>query len=531
MQNIPQFLLHHIEETPNKPYLHSHNESISYSQLYNRIQRTTNGLLEIGIRSEDTVCIMMDNGPEYLDIWMSLSFLGAISVPLNVHLKGEGLQYIIQHSESKVIFVDHDYLPNVLACLEKIPQSFQVIVISNEPVGERIVFPHLKIISYASLLSNNQSYSLSAVDPGSIHSILYTSGTTGRPKGVMLTHASFIESARSFANQMIGVQQDDILYTCLPLFHINAQAHTVLGSISKNATIALSEKFSASKFWDEIRFYQATIFNSLGSMIHILCKQPKKQTDRNHSARITACAATPKEFWRPFEERFGVQIVEGYGLTETTGFCLSNPLNASRPPSIGKPYPFVEAKIVDEQGEELPPNQRGEIIIRSNKQPFLMKGYYKNPIKTQEVLRDGWFYTGDHGHIDEDGYLYFYDRHKQCIRRRGENISSWEIEKIVNQHKKVLDSAAVGVPSDVGEEDVKLYVVPKKDETLTPEEIIRWCEERMAYFMVPRYIEWMEAFPKTATERIQKFKLKELGINNAWDREKMMPKQKEARKS
>jgi carnitine-CoA ligase len=520
--NLAQFLLKKIEKTPDKVYLQFEQQRISYEELYNRMVQTAAGFYELGIRKDDKVCVMLNNCPEYLDVWFGLSFLGAILVPINVHLKGEGLQYILSHSDCKVIVVEKEFIKQIVSCLSFLPKGMKIIikdwdesVIMNED-GTVISAINLKEI----LKSNRQSLPDLNVSHQAINSILYTSGTTGLPKGVMLSHAAYVKSAQAFADRMINARSEDILFTTLPLFHINAQVTTTLGAIHANATIALSKRFSASRFWDEIRYHGATIFNSLGSMIPILCKQPEREDDRNNPARITACAATPKEFWKKFEERFGVKIVEGYGLTETTGFCVSNPLGANRVPSIGKPFPYIETKIVDEKGNRVKTGEIGELLIRPLEANILMDGYYKMPDKTEEVLKDGWFYTGDRVYEDEDGYLYFSDRIKQCIRRRGENISSWEIEKVVNNHPKVLESAAVGVPSEVGEEDVKIYIVLKKGETMTYEEVIDWCEERMAYFMVPRYVQFVDSFPKTPTERIQKFKLKEEGIGDAWDREK-----------
>jgi carnitine-CoA ligase len=520
--NLSQFLVQKIKKTPDKVYLQFEQQKITYSQLYDRASLFAAGMLELGIQRDDKVCLMLNNSPEYLDAWFALSFLGAVAVPLNVHLKGEGLQYILNHSDCKLILVDQEYIPQIMACLPAIQRKIQLVVTGSE--GNQMLEMKEQGVSAAPIAllqsaTRKQSPDLT-LSPSAINSILYTSGTTGLPKGAMLSHGAYVKSGIAFAEHMIGAVSDDILFTTLPLFHINAQAHTTLGAISANATVALSKRFSASRFWDEIRKHQATIFNSLGSMITILCKQPEKENDWENPARLTACAATPKEFWEPFEKRFGLRIVEGYGLTETTGFCISNPFQANRPPSIGRPYDYVETKIVDESGNELPSNEIGEILIRSNEEQVLMNGYYKMPEKTKEVMKDGWFYTGDRGYADKDGYLYFCDRIKQCIRRRGENISSWEIEKVVNQHPKVIESAAVGVPSELGEEDVKLYVILRSAQSMKPEEVLDWCQPRMAYFMVPRYIQFVDVFPKTATERIQKFKLKAEGIGLAWDREK-----------
>jgi crotonobetaine/carnitine-CoA ligase len=520
--NLSQFLMRIIEKTPDKVYLQFEKEKITYLDLYDRIGKTAAGLFEIGVQKDDKVCIMLNNCPEYLDIWFSLSFFGAIAVPLNVHLKGEGLQYILSHSDCKVIVVDQEFLPQIVSCLPSIEREIKLVVIGSRKSIDQEKYVHeISSFGFDELFKTDLTHIPDLViTPSTINSILYTSGTTGLPKGAMLSHAAYVNSGRAFADHMITATSEDILFTTLPLFHINAQVCTVLGGLHANATIALSKGFSASRFWDEIRYNRATIFNSLGSMIPILCKQPEKDDDSENPVRLTACAATPKEFWKPFEDRFGVSIVEGYGLTETTGFCVSNPLNDSRPPSIGKPFSYVETKVVDIQGNEIPKGEIGEIWIRSLKSHTLMEGYYKMADKTEEAMVGGWFHTGDRGYQDEDGYLYFSDRIKQCIRRRGENVSSWEIEKIVNEHRKVLESAAVGVPSEVGEEDVKLYIILKQGETMSPEEILDWCQERMAYFMIPRYVEFASSFPKTATERIQKFKLKEIGVGASWDRDK-----------
>ena len=357
--------------------------------------------------------------------------------------------------------------------------------------------------------------------PEEVAAILYTSGTTGPPKGVMLSHRAYLNSARHFAEEMVQATPDDVLYTALPLFHINAQAHTVLAAIHLNATMAIGERFSASGFWDDVRRHGATLFNSLAAMIPILCKQPASPRDRDHRARLTACAATPRDVWLAFERRFGVRIVEGYGLTETAGFCVANPLEATassrgtrprvgvRVGSIGRPMSWIEARV-----------EEREILLRAREPHLFMEGYYRMPEQTAEAMRGGWFHSGDAGRADADGYLYFVDRIKQSIRRRGENISSWEVEKVVNAHPKVLESAAVGHPSDLGEEDVRIVVVPRPGEAIDPVEIVRWCEERMAYFMVPRYVELRDALPKTATERVEKYRLKQEGLGPAtWDRE------------
>jgi crotonobetaine/carnitine-CoA ligase len=511
--NLWEFLEQRVAQTPEKTLLHYKDVQQSFAEFHQTALKAASALRSLGVRTGDTVCLMLRNSPDYLYAWFALARLGAVNVPLNVHLKGEALAYIMEHAEARVVIVEDDLLPRIQELQAALPGLPRIVIRSTSAVP----VPYLR---WSDLLAEAASSCPGAsVRSESVSAILYTSGTTGPPKGVMLSHQAYLNSARFFAEQMVGATRDDTLYTCLPLFHINAQAHTVLPAIYQNATIALGEAFSASGFWHEIRRYEVTIFNLLAAMIPILCKQSPSPGDRNHHARLTACAATPKDVWRQFEERFGVRIIEGYGLTETTGFCVTNPREAVRIGSIGKPMDFVEVQVVDEQDQEVPPNQLGEITVRPKAPHVFMEGYYKMPEQTAQVMRGGAFHTGDMGYADADGYLYFVDRIKQSIRRRGENISSWEVEKVINAHPKVLECAAVGVPSELGEEEVKVYIVCRPGETLEPLDIIQWCEERMAYFMVPRYIEFRSALPKTATERVEKYKLKQEGIGAAWDRE------------
>jgi crotonobetaine/carnitine-CoA ligase len=510
--NLWTFLADHAARTPEKGLLRYRGVCQTYAEFSRNALRTASALRDLAVQPGESVCLMLGNSPDHLHLWFGLARLGAVSVPINVHLKGEGLAYIIDHAEARVLIVDQELLPRIRALRESLPRLRQIVV-CGEGDSDPGTLHWKDLVESADDRDDGPD-----VVPESVCAILYTSGTTGPPKGVMLSHHAYLNAAAAFADQFVGATTDDVLYTCLPLFHINAQAHTVLPAIGKNATMAIGDRFSASGFWPEIRGHGATIFNSLAAMIPILCKQPPGPDDRNHRARLTACAATPKDVWLQFEERFGVRIVEGYGLTETAGFCINNPRDNGRVGTIGVPMDFVEARILDAQDRPLPPSTRGEIAVRARAPHLFMEGYFKMPEATAESMRGGWFHTGDLGSVDADGYLTFADRIKQSIRRRGENISSWEVEKIVNAHPAVMESAAVGVPSALGEEEVKVCVVLRPGERLEPAALVAWCEERMAYFMVPRYVEFRDALPKTATERVEKYKLKQEGIGAAWDR-------------
>jgi len=499
-----------------KTFLYFEDKQITYEEINERANRVANGFLKIGIKKGDKVCIMMPNCPEFLYAWFGLAKMGAIMVPINNALKGDGLSYIINHSDAETMVINHQFLPSFKFVEADLKHIKKVIVDAQEaPKGFQMPSGS---ISYNELLKSPPPTPQVEINPAEVVEIIYTSGTTGLPKGVMISHSYCTNLSMKFAEHL-GYTPDDILYTALPLFHGNAQIVTTLTALFADCQVALSRRFSASKFWDEIRRYKATEFNYIGGIIPILYNQPPREDDADNPVRISIGAAAPKNIWRDFEKRFNLELVEFFGLTE--GAIIWNKPGEGKLGSLGKPTPFNEIKIFDDDDNEVAPGTMGEIVARPTEQGALMSGYYKMPEKTLEAFRNLWFHTGDYGYKDEEGYFYFVDRKKDSLRRRGENISSFEIEKIVNKHPKVLESAAIGVPAELGEDDVKLCVVLKPDQKLSPEVLLSFCEERMAYFMVPRYVEFKESFPKTGTERVEKYKLKKEGVTqNTWDREK-----------
>jgi len=350
------------------------------------------------------------------------------------------------------------------------------------------------------------------VDEEDVFQIMYTSGTTGPPKGVMQTNRSVVLVGYGYKH-WVDITPEDRLFTCLPLFHGNAQGYSTLGALASEAGLILVDRFSASGFWDQIRHYRATIFNYIGAMLTILSKQPESEKDREHRVRVAyGTPALDKPFQDYLEERFGITFVSGYALTECPLGTIQPLHGLRKEKSIGLPRQvpgagFVnEIRVVDEEGEEVPPGSIGEIILKN---PATMAGYFKEPEMTQAAIREGWLYTGDYGWVDDEGYFYFADRKKDVIRRRGENVSSAQVEGVINAHPKVLESAVVGVPSELYDEDVKAYVILRPGETADAIEIIKWCKDRLAYFKVPRYIEFRTELPKTPTHRVAKYKLKE----------------------
>ncbi|MEF3272817.1 MAG: ATP-dependent acyl-CoA ligase [Chloroflexus sp.] len=512
MSTIWHVLATQAERRPEAILLRFADQQWSYAVAVEQARRAAGVFADLGVRPGDRVGLMLGNTPDYLWAWFGCACLGAVTVPINIHLKGGVLHYILEHAGTTVLVIEHALHDRIATLRDRLP-ALRHLLVRGDGVGAPNTLRWSEALAGARLADPTPG---AATD---LHSILYTSGTTGPPKGVMLNHHAYLHSARLFADVMIGATADDVFGTSLPLFHINAQAHTVLPAIYRGTTIALLEQFSASRYWRQLADLGATICNLLAAMIPILMKQSPSPDDRAHRVRIAACAATPPDLWRAFEERFGLTIIEGYGLTETAGFCVANPRDATRVGTFGKPLPGFELAIFGPDDTPLPAGTVGEIAIRPLADNLIMMGYYRQPDQTATAMRGGWFHTGDLGRLDEAGYAIFIDRLKQSIRRRGENISSWEVERAVNAHPAVLESAAVGVPSELGEEEVKVVVVLRPGATLDPLDLIKWCEERLAYFAVPRYVEFRASLPKTATERVEKYKLKAEGVGNAWDRE------------
>jgi crotonobetaine/carnitine-CoA ligase len=352
--------------------------------------------------------------------------------------------------------------------------------------------------------------------------IMYTSGTTGPSKGVISPHSQAHGVGRSLA-QNYGYRPDDVLYTCLPLFHGNALWYSAYAALWADCTLAVSPRFSAGSFWDEIRATGATQFNSLGAMTNILLRAPASPRDREHRVRQAMIVPLSRETYREVSERFGVQVTSLYAMTETFAVTMFTPDDPeSKGASAGRPRGLSEIQIVSDEDDPLPTDEVGEICVRPCEPGIMMSGYYKMPEATVRDTRNLWLHTGDRGRLDEDGYLYFVDRKKEAIRRRGENISAYEVEMLVAKHPCVLEVAAVPVASELSEDEVMIYVVCRDGHKVSEEELVRFANRNMAHFMVPRFVHFIDALPKTASEKIEKYKLKTWAEQNRaslWDRE------------
>ena len=502
-----------------KSFLLYENRIITYKEVNDASNIIAHNLREFGIKKGDNILVFLFNCPEYIMIWFALIKLGAIMVPINTASRRNDLLHVINDSEAKTIILETDLLKNYLEVRNEVKITTEIIL-SPEPLT-----PMKGFIDFSNLLKGQAEALDTPIDMSDPACIIYTSGTTGRPKGVILPHFCYMNSGM-LSVQNKEIKQGDRIYTTLPLFHIGAQQLAVVTAMVAGIDFALARRFSASKFWDEVRKYNCNYVHYLGALAQILYRQEEKPDDADNPAEIMFGGGMTKDLWEKFEKRFGVTILEGYAVTECGCSTLYHPIGCKKVGTIGTPTKNVRVEVVNENDEILPPNTQGELVIRPQTPFSMMLGYYKDPASTWAVCRNLWYHTGDIVYKDEEGFFYFIGRQSYFMRRRGENVSADEVEEVINSHPEVQNSAVVGVFSEVGDDEIKAYIVPKKDISIAPESIISWCEERIAYFKVPRYIEFVNDLPMTPTNRIQRFILKNRGIGVAWDREKYGYKQK-----
>lgn len=514
---LPKIIEDKARQYPDHVVFQFRDDPITLGEFNEAINKTANGLLSLGVNHGDKVAIMLPNCPEFLYTWFALNRIGACEVPINVALKGQGLSYQMTQSDCVALVADTQYLDRLEGVTDDLPEVRNIAFISSDG-AEVPQWEGFENLTFAELMDHSSDTPNIDVHYSDLASILYTSGTTGVSKGVMFSHHYWYDIWAESVKYS-RYTEDDVLYTGLPFFHGNAQGITIGPAILADAKAVIVDRFSASRLWDDCRRWECTEANYIGGIIPILLKQDEREDDNDNPVRLMVGAAAPQDEWYAFQDRFNTKILEVYGMTECY-CCLVSPYDEPRAGACGKPITGWDVRIVDDDDMECEPGKLGEFIARSNKMWVGTTGYYNKPEATLELFQNGWIHTGDLGRKDEDGYFYFVDRKKQAIRRRGENISSFEVESVISAHDAVLESCVVGVPSDVGEEEVKAVVVIKEGQTVSEEELIRWCEPRLAYFSIPRYIAIRDSLPKTPSERVEKFKLKKEGITaDCWDRE------------
>ncbi len=524
-RTIGRILAEKADRIPDKTFLLWQDLAYRYRDLEELTNRYANGFKAAGIGHGDHVAVMLPNCPEFFWVVWGLGKIGAVAVPVNIAAKGEMLRYFIDQCDARCVVIDDEWVERAAALQPQLVKVRNWFYRGARPPAEcGLGSAQAPVHAFAELESDDASRPpLDRVRHDDTHLIMYTSGTTGPSKGVMSPHSQGHAVGRALSIDY-GYRADDVLYTCLPLFHGNALWYTAYAALWADAAVALSPRFSATRFWDEIRASGATQFNTLGAMTNIIWKLPPGPHEREHRLRQCMTVPVPKEIYAEMQQRYGVTLTSVFAMTENFAMTRFTPQDPpQKAGSAGHPHGACELRIVDDDLHDLPAGQVGEILMRPLIEGAMMKGYYKMPAETAREFVDGWFRTGDRGTLDTDGYLYFVDRKKEAIRRRGENISAYEVELILSRHPAVLEVAAIPVASEMSEDDVMVYVVLKPGEALSHAEVVRFAAEHMSYFMVPRFVEFIDALPKTASEKLEKYKLKQLAQarrGELWDRER-----------
>lgn len=529
---LPAVLEQQARRFGDRPFLKWDDDGAEYSfaQTNRSVNRLAHGLAARGLRRGDAMVLLLPNSLDYVFTWFALNKLGAIEVPINLAYKGQFLEHQVNSSGAETLMLDIELADAVQASLAAMPKLRRIVLWSRSGRidGALPAFGDLDVLQFAELFADDDSNPGVVVRPHEIAAIMFTSGTTGLSKGVMMPHAQHYLFAQINVSGL-EMTADDVYLSAFPMFHANAQLLTIYPCLITGSRCVLYERFSASQWVDRLHASGATLTNHLGGVLPFIYAQPPNPRDGTHRLRAIGGGPTPYAILDAFKQRFGVhKFIEYFGQTEV---CLPmvTPLALCDERPKGAAGLLVEqwfdVRVVDpETDEEVAVGAVGELVIRHQQPWTLNAGYVGMPEKTFEAWRNLWFHTGDAVRRDAQGWYYYVDRIKDSLRRRGENISSFEIERPIAEHPAVADVAVVAVPADAdgGEDEVKACVILKPGQHLAAEELHLWCQERMPGFALPRYIEFMSVFPRTPSEKIQKNVLRAAGVTaDTWDRLKL----------
>jgi long-chain acyl-CoA synthetase len=488
-ENLGKLLEERALEHEEKVFLFSESDGRrwTYEAFNNTVNRVANLLTSKGVRKGDVVSLLMPNSAEYIIAYFACFRIGALAGPVNSLLKPDEIEYIVGNSESRLLMAGSKFLASL----------------------ERISGPELLVFDDESIAADFGSEPVEVnLGPGDDAIIIYTSGTTGKPKGCLLTHGNLIANAKQIT-EWLGFGESDRLLSVMPLFHMNAVSVTTMTALYAGASTVVSPKFSASRFWNIISDYRVTSFGSVATMLSMLLQTYPEGVPRgldSEQLRFAMCgsAPVPAEVLKKFEETFGCLVVEGYGLSESTCRSTFNPpTNERRPGSCGKAI-GNEMKVFDENDQELPDGEMGEIVLRGDN---IFKEYFKNPDATAKAFANGWFHTGDIGYRDADGFFYIADRKSDMIIRGGENIYPREIDELLYTHPAVAAAAAIGVPDELYGEEVAAFVVLKSGLDASEEELEAFCHEHLADYKCPKAFYFVDDIPKGPTGKLLKREL------------------------
>jgi crotonobetaine/carnitine-CoA ligase len=511
LRTLPQMLRRGADAFGEAPAVSCGEAVWTHREVAKRAASRAAALRDAGVGRGEAVAVMSGNRPEFLEAFVGCAWLGAVCVPINTASRGPQIEYFLVNSKATLLVIEAQYLERLDGVdLEATPLKAIWVV------GDASALPSAGDARVGDWPPGGNPVGPAEVRPGDPLAILYTSGTTGPSKGVLCSHAQYfwwgVNSVR-----VLDVTRNDVLCTMLPLFHVNA-LNTLAQAVLVGCQAVFVSRFSASGFWPTIRSSGATVVYLLGAMVPILLAQPPSTAEREHRVRTGLGPGVPGAAGQEFFHRTGVRLLEGYGSTETN-FVIATTAENRRPGVMGWVLPGFEAAVVDEEDAELPPGEPGELVLRANEPFAFASGYFGMPDKTVEAWRNLWFHTGDRVLRHADGAFQFVDRIKDAIRRRGENISSYEVEQALLSHEAVAEVAVYPVRSELAEDEVMAAVVCKPEHTVSPEALVEWCIPRLPGFSVPRFFDILTELPRTENGKVQKYKLRERGVTaGTWER-------------
>jgi carnitine-CoA ligase len=508
-RTLPAMLIRQAERHGDKPLVSVGDTRWTYAETAAAAARIAGTLRAAGIGAGDRVAIICSNRIECLGLLLGCGWLGAIAVPINVASRGPQLKHVLSNSGARLLVVETDCAEN-LALLDPSALALEAIWTVGPPGDFRF-----GSIVQSAMPQQHDAIPPATVKPSDVGMILYTSGTTGPSKGVCCPHAQYFWWGVNTA-ALLEVLGDDTLCTSLPLFHTNA-INTFYQALLTGASVRYEKRFSASGFFPALARHRATVTYLLGAMVPILLSRPESEEEHAHTTRVALAPGVPAQFHETFTRRTGIRLLDGWGSTETN-FVLGATVERQRPGLMGPVYGGFEARVVDDQDNEVPDGVAGELIVRADEPFAFSTGYFDAAEKTVEAWRNLWFHTGDRVAREADGYFRFIDRLKDVIRRRGENISSFEVEQVLLSHPAVANAAVFPVRSSLAEDEVMAALVLHPGRVLMPADLIAYCAPRLPYFAVPRYLEFMTELPTTENGKVQKYKLRERGVTQqTWD--------------
>lgn len=508
--NLSQLLADRAEQYTDKPFLlferqsssnfqDSFRKTLPFRELDDRVNQACHYLSGLGLSQGDVFNLHLPNCPSFIILWFAAARLGAVMMPTNVLASAVELTYLIDHSKSVLSFTTGDHLATLDQCQGEVDCLKNIILC--DPYTDT---PDVDSFEAQLSAQPTNPWICPAADTDMV-AIMYTSGTTSKPKGVMVSHANYLTAGQTVADT-IELNEHDRQFVVLPLFHGNAQYYSFMSALLRGASVALMDRFSASQYYDRCIEYRCTVASLFAAPMRMILAQQNNPAHRDNQLRIVIYAQNlTEQQMQDWQQRFDAPLAQIWGMTETMGPPLMNPLHGERRNwTVGKPSGNYEIALVDEAGKVVKNGQEGEITVKGIPGKTIMAGYFKNPQASRETIRDNWLYTGDNAIRDNDGFYRFVDRKKDMIKRSGENISAGEVENVLLQHPAVFECAVIGLPDEIKDESIVAVVVLKAEQSVEADSLIEFCADRLASFRVPQEIAFVESLPKTSVGKIQK---------------------------